>query len=160
MSGPGTFKFWWKVSSESDCDCLECWIDGVRRDLTSGEEDWAQKTYTLTGAGSHTIQWRYQKDGRTASEGSDDGWVDEVQWSGPIAEDPSPDDWDRIYELGDNGALTYTYDPSGRRIEKKYDGITVLKYIYDGDSCIAEYDSAATCDASTSTVRVWINRSA
>ena len=34
----------------------------------------------------------------------------------------------------------YTYDPAGRRIEKKYDGTTVVKYLYDGDHCIAEYD--------------------
>ena len=138
VSGPGTLSFWWKVSSEGDCDHLECWVDGVRRDLTSGEEDWAQKTYTITGAGTHTIQWRYQKDG-SSSEGSDCGWVDEVQWSGPLSEDPSADDWGSyVYNAG----LTYTYDASGRRIEKKYDGITVLKYVYDGDSCIAEYDSS------------------
>ncbi|MBM4028864.1 MAG: hypothetical protein FJ280_26235 [Planctomycetes bacterium] len=28
-----------------------------------------------------------------------------------------------------------------RRIEKKYDGRTILKYVYDGDHCIAEYDA-------------------
>ena len=38
--------------------------------------------------------------------------------------------------------LNYVYDASGRRIEKKYDGRTVLKYIYDGDHCIAEYDGS------------------
>ncbi len=35
--------------------------------------------------------------------------------------------------------INYVYDASGRRIEKQYDGRTVLKYIYDGDHCIAEY---------------------
>jgi len=40
-------------------------------------------------------------------------------------------DWDEV---------TYTYDPSGRRIAKAYDGVTVVKYLYDGDHCIAEYD--------------------
>ena len=37
--------------------------------------------------------------------------------------------------------LTYTYDASGRRIEKKYDYETVTKYVYDGDHCIAEYNA-------------------
>ena len=41
--GAGTLSFWWKVSSEGRCDCLECWVDGVRRDLTSGEEDLGAK---------------------------------------------------------------------------------------------------------------------
>jgi RHS repeat-associated protein len=40
--------------------------------------------------------------------------------------------------------LTYVYDASGRRIEKKYDGNTQVKYVYDGDSCIAEYDGSGT----------------
>jgi hypothetical protein len=140
VEGTGTVTFWWKVSSESGCDFLQLWVDGVLRDSRNGEEDWAQKTYTIATAGTHTIQWRYQKDG-SSSEGDDCGWVDEVQWSGPIAEDPPANDWGwtgYVYNAG----LTYTYDPSGRRIEKKYDGITVLKYVYDGDSCIAEYDTA------------------
>ena len=34
------------------------------------------------------------------------------------------------------------YDASGRRIEKKYNNVTVLKYVYDGDHCIAEYDAS------------------
>jgi hypothetical protein len=43
-----------------------------------------------------------------------------------------PSDWNTI---------SYVYDPSGRRIEKKYDGQAVMKYLYDGDSIIAEYDA-------------------
>ena len=34
------------------------------------------------------------------------------------------------------------YDASGRRIEKKYDGDTIVKYVYDGDHCIAEYNGS------------------
>jgi len=56
---------------------------------------------------------------------SDCGWVDYVQ-------SPMPSDWKSI---------GYVYDPSGRRIEKKYDGQAVMKYLYDGDSIIAEYDA-------------------
>jgi RHS repeat-associated protein len=43
-----------------------------------------------------------------------------------------PSDWNSI---------SYVYDPGGRRIEKKYDGQAVMKYFYDGDSIIAEYDA-------------------
>jgi len=53
------------------------------------------------------------------------GWVDYVQ-------SPMPSDWNSI---------SYVYDPGGRRIEKKYDGQAVMKYVYDGDSIIAEYDA-------------------
>jgi RHS repeat-associated protein len=58
--------------------------------------------------------------------------VDYVQWTGPLPQDPPTDAWRE---------LTYVYDASGRRIEKRYDGLTILKYIYDGDHCIAEYDA-------------------
>ncbi|MBM4026107.1 MAG: hypothetical protein FJ280_11980, partial [Planctomycetes bacterium] len=43
-----------------------------------------------------------------------------------------PNGWNR---------LEYAYDAFGRRIEKKYDGRTILQYVYDGDHCIAEYDA-------------------
>jgi RHS repeat-associated protein len=59
--------------------------------------------------------------------------VDSVQWTGSTLPAPEPptNAWHR---------LTYTYDASGRRIEKKYDGELITKYVYDGDNCIAEYD--------------------
>jgi RHS repeat-associated protein len=66
--------------------------------------------------------------------GDDCGWVDCVQWTNPLPQDPPSDQW---------MTLTYTYDAAGRRIEKKYDGLTVLKYVYDGDQCIAEYDAGS-----------------
>ncbi len=37
---------------------------------------------------------------------------------------------------------TYGYDSAGRRIEKAYDGQTVMKYLYDGQHIIAEYDGS------------------
>lgn len=62
VSGPGTVKFYWKVSSQADYDFLEFYIDGVRKDRISGSLDWQQKTYDIP-AGSHTLRWRYAKDG-------------------------------------------------------------------------------------------------
>ena len=66
--------------------------------------------------------------------GSDCGWVDKVEWSGSAPEVTPPAPPSTWTEVG------YTYDPAGRRIEKKYDGTTVVKYLYDGDHCLAEYD--------------------
>ena len=100
VQGEGTLTFWWKVSSESGCDELEFYLDDVLKHSISGEVDWQQKSYAVTGAGSHTLKWRYVKDS-SASDGSDCGWVDCLQWSGyiPVA---VPTVWD---------AISYTYDP-------------------------------------------------
>jgi RHS repeat-associated protein len=105
-------------------------IDGVRQsDPISGEVAWQEKSYTVSGAGPHTLKWCYTKDG-SGSEGHDCGYVDWVQWTGTMTE-PDPNAW--ITQVN------YAYDAFGRRVEKKYDGRTVLKYLYDGDHCIAEY---------------------
>jgi RHS repeat-associated protein len=48
---------------------------------------------------------------------------------------PDGEGWDRI---------EYAYDAAGRRIEKKVDGTTQVKYVYDGDHIIAEYNNAGT----------------
>ena len=129
-TGPGTLSFWWKVSSEENCDFLEFWADGVRRNSISGAQDWAQVSCTVTGSGTHTFKWRYVKDGGNAV-GDDRGWVDGAQWSGSVTE-PDPDHWLK---------LTYTYDAAGRRIAKTYDDAPILQYVYDGDRCLAEYTS-------------------
>jgi len=39
--------------------------------------------------------------------------------------------------------MTTKVSASGRRIAKAYDGVTVVKYLCDGDHCIAEYDPGA-----------------
>jgi len=54
-----------------------------------------------------------------------------VQWSG--SPPPDPTNWDTI---------TYTYDPAGRRIKKNVVGSYIVKYVYDGDHVIAEYDDS------------------
>jgi len=54
--------------------------------------------------------------------------------------------------------ITYTYDPSGRRIAKDVDG-EVTKYVYDGDQCIAEYacPEPAEWDANDVLLRKYIH---
>jgi len=120
---PGIIRFYWKVSSQLGGDYVEFFIDSVRQARISGTTDWQGQSYTITGSGTHTLKWRYTKNG-WGTGGSDCAWVDYVQ-------SPSPTDWLTI---------TYAYDSAGRRIEKAYDGQTVMKYLYDGGHIIAEYD--------------------
>ena len=79
VSGSGRISFYWKVSSESNCDYLQFYIDGVRQDRISDSEDWHKMTYEITGSALHTLKWRYFKDS-SISEGDDCGWVDKVEW--------------------------------------------------------------------------------
>ena len=92
--------------------------------------DWQQKSYDVSGAGSHTLKWIYVKNG-SVSSGDDCGWVDYVQWTGSPDPTPDPTKWKTI---------DYTYDPAGRRIKKTIDDDYSLKYVYDGGNVIAEYD--------------------
>ena len=80
VRGPGTLSFQWKVSSEANCDWLECWVDGAMKARISGEVKWSAKSIAVTGAGAHTVQWRYAKDSSGAS-GDDCGRVDSVRWT-------------------------------------------------------------------------------
>jgi uncharacterized delta-60 repeat protein len=79
LYGPGTLTFWWKVSSETGYDFLQFYVDGLLQDSISGEVDWQQKTFALSS--SHTVRWRYVKDG-SLSAGQDRGWLDEVHFVG------------------------------------------------------------------------------
>jgi len=81
VSGPDTLTFYWKANSEYGCDFLTFEIDGVEQDSISGDTLWAQKTYTI-GSGSHTLAWKYTKDG-SVSSGEDCGWVDKVELGPP-----------------------------------------------------------------------------
>jgi len=90
------------VDSEADSDYLEFYIDDVRQDRISGDVSWAEKSYEITGTGSHTLKWRYVKDA-SGDRGDDRGFVDYVRWTEP---ETLPTDFEQI---------TYTYDPSGRR---------------------------------------------
>ncbi|MHC4355859.1 MAG: hypothetical protein ACYS0H_24420, partial [Planctomycetota bacterium] len=81
VSGAGTVSFYWAVSSEADWDFLEFYIDNSLQDQISGIVDWHQMTYTITGSGSHTLEWRYMKD-EAVSGGEDTGWVDKFEWDG------------------------------------------------------------------------------
>jgi RHS repeat-associated protein len=129
VEGPGTVYFDRKLSCDPN-DELSFSIDGQYQIGWAGSKSWdTSGPWTVSGSGPHTLRWRYHKDS-SGSAGSDCAWVDHVQWSGSA---PDPNGW---------GQIAYTYDPAGRRIDKKVDGTTQVKYLYDGDHCIAEYDGS------------------
>jgi len=81
VSGPGTISFWWKASSEAGYDKLQLYVDGnCVVDDFSGDCDWQECSYWIEGDGTHSIEWRFSKDG-SVSEGQDCGWVDDVAWT-------------------------------------------------------------------------------
>jgi RHS repeat-associated protein len=130
VPGTGTVTFWWKTSTQVG-DEAAFYIDGVYKTGRSGISGWNQVSQTITTAGTHMLRWKYMKDS-SGSSGSDCIWVDYVQWTGTM---PSLGPWNTI---------TYIYDADGRRIEKKYDGVTQVKFVYDGDECVAEYNAAGS----------------
>jgi hypothetical protein len=81
VSGPGTVSFKWYVSSESGYDFLEFSIDDVLKEKISGTgSSWTSKSFMVSTAGSHTLKWRYVKDG-SLDRGDDAGFVDKVVWT-------------------------------------------------------------------------------
>jgi hypothetical protein len=80
LTGPGTLRFWWKVSSEAGYDFLRLFLDDTEQtgDLgrISGLASWEEKTMSIP-AGSHTVRWSFTKDG-SVSNYEDAAWLDEV----------------------------------------------------------------------------------
>ncbi len=72
----GEISFYCKVSSESNYDCLNFYIDGAEQDEWSGEQDWFEVSYPIT-AGRKTFEWTYSKDS-SSSEGDDSAWIDDI----------------------------------------------------------------------------------
>ena len=80
VHGKGTLAFRWRTSSEWDYDWLRLRVDGNEYASMSGWREWEDYSLAITGAGSHTIEWTYSKDG-SVSDGEDCGWIDDVVWT-------------------------------------------------------------------------------
>jgi len=78
VSGKGTVKFYWKVSSEIN-DTLTFYVDGTPVYTISGNVNWEERTYTIDTAGIHELKWVYAKDSY-GSGGEDCGYLDYVIW--------------------------------------------------------------------------------
>ncbi len=75
--GPGILSFWWRVSSETNFDFLEFYVDGaLQPGRISGSVNWRKETIEL-GSGNHSLRWRYVKD-NVISGNQDRAWVDAV----------------------------------------------------------------------------------
>jgi hypothetical protein len=86
VSGPGTVTFSCKVAGEivkkTVYDGLALCIDGVQQGDLMGNADWAERTFAVTGEGSHTLSWLYVKDdGDMVDVGEDCAWLDCVTWT-------------------------------------------------------------------------------
>lgn len=78
VTGPGTIRFWWKVSSQTNADYLAFYIGGAIQTEISGEVDWNQKTLFVP-AGPQTLRWEYEKNA-SGTSGEDAAFVDEIEW--------------------------------------------------------------------------------
>lgn len=74
----GNITFYRKVSSESGCDYLKFYIDGINQGEWSGEQDWTEASYPVT-AGTRTFVWTYSKD-YSISSGDDTAWIDDIEF--------------------------------------------------------------------------------
>lgn len=78
-AGATELVFWYKTSTEDGFDFLEGYVGAVAGTPTleaSGENDWTQATFNVTGATQ--VNFRYIKDG-SATEGSDTVWIDDLR---------------------------------------------------------------------------------
>jgi internalin A len=79
VAGPGPLTYWWKISSETNYDFLEFYVNGaLQSNSISGEVDWQQQTMILP-PGSQTLRWRYTKD-KDTNVGMDAAWLDDVSF--------------------------------------------------------------------------------
>jgi len=132
VEGAGTFSFWAKIDPNDANNDLKFYVDDTLR-YSCGAAEWEQFSWAVTGAGTHTLKWVYRRNSQSTAG---TGYVDDVGWTGTLPALPPPEPAATNWRY-----LTYTYDASGRRIEKKYDYETITKYVYDGDHCIAEYNA-------------------
>ncbi|UBU16662.1 hypothetical protein [Nonomuraea gerenzanensis] len=79
-AGATSLSFYYKVSSELDYDEFHVLIDDVEVLLNSGEVDWTEATFTLTGASQ--VTFLYTKDD-SIDRGRDAAWIDQIQFTVP-----------------------------------------------------------------------------
>ena len=83
-------SFWLKVESESCCDDLNFFVDGVANGRWAGILGW-QQVFVTVPAGPHVLAWTYEKDG-SVSTGGDSAWLDEIRFNAVVPVDEACDD--------------------------------------------------------------------
>jgi hypothetical protein len=80
-----SISFWLMTSSEPGFDVLVLYVDGAPFGWWSGDTGWTHVAFDVM-PGTHTIEWRYAKDG--SFDVDDDAvWIDDVVIGAPV--DPS-----------------------------------------------------------------------
>ena len=69
-------SFYFSVSSEENYDKFYFFIDNSQKVTASGEEGWSRVAFPIA-AGTHTLKFRYAKDG-SQQRGSDCAWIDNL----------------------------------------------------------------------------------
>lgn len=69
-----SITFYYKTSSEEDCDMLTFYIDDTEQAKWSGIKDWKKASFPVS-EGEHTYKWSYSKD-FVQSSGEDCVWID------------------------------------------------------------------------------------
>ena len=125
-------SFWYKVSSESNYDFFEFYINGSRRLRTSGEVGWTQFTDSSLSNTNHTFEWRYTKDTYEDS-GADKAWVDQVSFdqNGGYLE------WSNTNNASDSGEV----DSDGDGL------IDLVEYLVAGSSLSQDGSDSILLDA-------------
>ena len=128
VTGPGTLKFCWKVSSEAGWDYMYFYIDGVIKEAISGNSNWHQRSYGIS-SGSHTVKWRYAKDS-SVNSGSDCGWLDKVEFGGDSYEP------DNSFDQYSTMSVTSSLQSQSRSIDPTGDNDYIRFYAYAGKNYI------------------------
>ena len=143
---PTNLKFYWKVSSESCCDYLAFYVDGVMQFNIRGEVGWEQKTVVIQ-PGTHTISWTYSKDGSLAS-GSDAGWVDKVEGFDSIYIVPLSTNYSNV-SIGSSAKQTFSfnnYSTGSRNVgQLAITGANASDFNLANDTCSNKLVTNANC---------------
>ncbi len=78
VTGPGTIRFWWKVSSQTNADTLKFFVGNAEWAQISGDEDWQKLSFNLP-AGAIPLRWTYAKNSNVLA-GLDRAWLDELDF--------------------------------------------------------------------------------
>lgn len=100
----GPTSFWYRVSSESNHDWFDFYVDGQRLVHASGTVGWTFFSVSLP-PGSHVLRWEYVKDAGGTS-GSDAAWIDDLTTNEPAAA------WSDVAALTDVGVTSVAWTPT------------------------------------------------
>ncbi len=101
LTGPGTLRFSWKISS--GWYPLTLAIDGVKMAEIGKITDWEQVSTDLS-PGTHSVVWEYRSDGDLWGGAEDKAWLDKVEFFRNIS----------LNDALDNSSLVLTtYDQAG-----------------------------------------------